>query len=256
VINKPPGLVVHPAPGNWQGTLVSALLHRWQGRPSDLDPLRPGIVHRLDKDTSGVLLIAKDAGSLAEMARQFRSRIVTKEYVALVWGALRERRGEICQPIGRHPVHRKRMSVRAGGRVAVTRYEVLAQNPHASLVRVWPQTGRTHQIRVHLAALGHPVVGDSVYGGRMTQAAEIGISRQALHAASLTFQHPHSATPVCVTAPAPADLRSACDHLGLSGLTSRGPSSSVLSRTTPRPSDSATRVALGPIRSSRHASPS
>ncbi|HUI28305.1 MAG TPA: RluA family pseudouridine synthase [Candidatus Kryptonia bacterium] len=256
VINKPAGLVVHPAPGNWQGTVVSALLHRWQGRPSDLDPLRPGIVHRLDKDTSGVLLIAKDAATLADLARQFRGREVGKEYLALVWGRVREPRGEITGPIGRHPVHRKRMSVRASGRAAVTRYDVIAQNAAASLLRVWPRTGRTHQIRVHLATLGHPIVGDVVYGGRRARTTETGVRRQALHAASLTFQHPQTGKSVCVTAPLPADMRQACDDVGLSGLTSRGPSSSVFARNAPRPSDSAPRVLLGQTRSPRYPSPS
>ncbi|HTO56260.1 MAG TPA: RluA family pseudouridine synthase, partial [Pseudomonadales bacterium] len=245
VIDKPAGLVVHPAPGNWQDTLVSALLHRWEGRPSDLDPLRPGIVHRLDKDTSGVLLIAKDAATLADLARQFHNREVRKEYLALVWGSLRERRGEVAQPIGRHPVHRKRMSVRAGGRAAVTRFEVVAHNAAASLLRVWPQTGRTHQIRVHLAALGHSIVGDAVYGAHNARAAEVGMRRQALHAVSLTFQHPHSGESVCVTAPMPADMQDAYARLRLSGLTSREPSSSVFARNAPRPSDSASRILLG-----------
>jgi 23S rRNA pseudouridine1911/1915/1917 synthase len=249
-------LVVHPAPGNWQGTLVSALLHRWQGRPGDLDPLRPGIVHRLDKETSGVLLIAKDVTTLTEMARQFRTREVAKEYLALVWGRVRERRGEISQPIGRHPIHRKRMSVRTGGRTAVTRYEVVGQTAVASLVRVSPQTGRTHQIRVHLAALGHPIVGDAAYGGGGVRARDVGMARQALHARSLTFQHPHTGTSICVVAPVPADLRAVCERLAVPGLTSKDPSSSVAPRNAPSPGKSATLLPFGQTRSSRHASPS
>jgi 23S rRNA pseudouridine1911/1915/1917 synthase len=257
IINKPPGLVVHPAPGHWQGTLVSALLHRWQSRPPDLDPLRPGIVHRLDKDTSGVLVIAKDAGTLAALGAQFRAREVSKEYLALAWGKLRERRGEIRRPIGRHPVQRKRMSVRAGGRDAVTRYEVVADTDGVSVVRVWPQTGRTHQIRVHLSALGHPVVGDALYGGGGARAAVLGMPRQALHAARIEFVHPHTGEPMCVSAELPDDLHSLLDRLGLSSLTSHRPSSSVSPQqqraSRPRASEHDTR--LGTARSSHRASP-
>ncbi|HVN86375.1 MAG TPA: RluA family pseudouridine synthase [Candidatus Binatia bacterium] len=256
VINKPPGLVVHPAPGHWQGTLVSALLHRWRGRVRDLDPLRPGIVHRLDKDTSGVLLIAKDAATLAEMARQFRTREISKEYLALVWGSLPHPRGEISRPIARHPVHRKQMSIRVGGRPAVTRYEVVAARDGVSRLRVWPQTGRTHQIRVHLASIGHAIVGDPVYGGRPARAAEIGVTRPALHAAALSFRHPRTGEPTQVAAPVAADLLDACERLGLSSLTSRIPFVSVSTRNAPRPSTAAPRALRRAARPSRHASPS
>ncbi|MBI1814148.1 MAG: RluA family pseudouridine synthase [Deltaproteobacteria bacterium] len=262
IINKPPGLVVHPAPGHWQGTLVSALLHRWQSRPADLDPLRPGIVHRLDKDTSGVLVIAKDAATLAALGAQFRAREVSKEYLALVWGTLRERQGEIRRPIGRHPVQRKRMSVRAGGRAAITRYEVVADTNGMSVVRVWPQTGRTHQIRVHLAALGHPVVGDALYGGGGARAAALAMSRQALHAARIEFVHPHTGKSIGVSAGLPDDLLGLLDRMGLArlalaSLTSPRPSSSVSPQqqraSRPRASEHDTR--LGTARSSHRASP-
>jgi 23S rRNA pseudouridine1911/1915/1917 synthase len=256
VINKPAGLVVHPAPGNWQGTVVNALLHRWRNRAGDLDPLRPGIVHRLDKDTSGVLVIAKDAATLAELGRQFRSREVSKEYLALVWGKFGVPRGEVRRPIGRHPVHRTRMSVRAGGRVAVTRYQVIAEAAGMSLLRVSPETGRTHQIRVHMAAAGHPVVGDPVYGGRPAKAAELGLHRQALHATSLAFRHPRTSEPLRISAPLPADLVAALSHCGGFGLTSAGASSSVLAQSASSSSGFRRQSRLGSSRSPRHASSS
>jgi 23S rRNA pseudouridine1911/1915/1917 synthase len=224
-INKPAGLVVHPAPGHWQGTLVSALLHRWAELPEGLDPARLGIVHRLDKDTSGVLLIARTADSLAALSRQFHDRETDKEYLALVWGIPRSRRGVIDQPIGRHPVHRKRMAVRPRGRAAVTRYEVVETWPKMALVRAYPETGRTHQIRVHLAALGHPVVGDPLYA-RPRQGEPI-ISRQALHAAAIRFRHPATRRPMRIAAPLAADFAAALDRLRGVPLTSRGSFTSV-----------------------------
>lgn len=205
-INKPPGLVVHPAPGHWQGTLVNALLHRWaSAAASDLDPDRLGLVHRLDKDTSGVLLIARTAAALTELSRQFKQREVTKRYLALVSGVPRQAHGVIDKPIGRHPVHRKRMAVRTRGRVAVTRYEVLERFRGAALVRALPETGRTHQIRVHLAALGHPILGDPIYR-RSRQHAPSGLTRQALHAESIAFRHPTGNHPLLIQAPMPQDL--------------------------------------------------
>ena len=204
VINKPPGLVVHPAPGHWRGTLVSALLHHWQGPRAGLDPLRPGIVHRLDKDTSGVLLIAKDNDTLAELGRQFRDREVEKQYVAAVAGRVARASGTIAAPIGRNPVHRKRMAIRQGGREALTTFEVIERFADLTFVRLHPKTGRTHQLRVHLAAIGHPVVGDAVYGRQRT--GQRGMRRQALHAERLRFRHPHSGEWMTVTAPWPADL--------------------------------------------------
>ena len=202
VINKPAGLVVHPAPGNWQGTLVNALLHHWDGPRPGLDPARPGIVHRLDKDTSGILVIAKDATTLADLGAQFRARTVAKQYVALVWGRLRQDRGTVAAPIGRHPVHRKRMAVQPRGREAVTAYEVVERLAGATLLRLFPRTGRTHQLRVHLAAIGHPIIGDAVYGPGRPAA----LGRHALHAERLTFRHPHTGAEVTFTAPLPADM--------------------------------------------------
>ena len=206
VINKPPGLVVHPAPGHWHGTLVSALLHHWRGTPAGLDPLRPGIVHRLDKDTSGVLVIAKDPVTLAALGAQFRAREVEKEYVAFVWGRVRSRAGMIDEPIGRHRSERTRMAVRRGGREAVTAYRVVERFDAVTLLRLFPKTGRTHQLRVHLAAIGHPIVGDAVYGGGRGRAAERPLSRQALHAARLTLRHPVTGARMSFAAPLADDL--------------------------------------------------
>jgi 23S rRNA pseudouridine1911/1915/1917 synthase len=208
VINKPAGLVVHPAPGHWQGTLVSALLHRWPTLPPDLDAARLGIVHRLDKDTSGVLLIAKTAAALADVGRQFHDREIDKQYLALVWGVPRRRSGTISEPIGRHPVHRQRMAVRSRGRAALTRYEVLEGWGGVALVRAHPATGRTHQIRVHLAALGHPIVADRLYA-RGRNSRDLGLARQALHAESICFRHPGTGERMRIAAPLPADFAAA-----------------------------------------------
>jgi len=204
VINKPAGLVVHPAPGHWRGTLVSALLHHWQGPRAGLDPLRPGIVHRLDKDTSGVLVIAKDNDTLAELGRQFRSREVGQQYVAAVSGCVARASGTSAAPIGRNPIHRKRMAVRQGGREALTAFEVIDRFANVTFVRLHPKTGRTHQLRVHLAAIGHPIIGDAVYGRQ--RPADRLMRRQALHAERLRFRHPHSGNAMTFTAPWPEDL--------------------------------------------------
>jgi len=225
-INKPAGLVVHPAPGHWQGTLVSALLHRWATPPPGLDPARLGIVHRLDKDTSGVLLIAKSAAALAALARQFHDRETDKQYLALVWGVPRPSRGTIRAPIGRHPVHRHRMAVRPRGRESVTRYEVLEHWKGTALLRVHPETGRTHQIRVHLSALGHPIVADRLYTRGRARSAT-GIARQALHAEAIRFRHPASAEPMTITAPLPDDFAAALAALRGVPLTSPGSFTSV-----------------------------
>lgn len=204
VINKPAGLVVHPAPGNWRGTLVGALLHHWRGPRPGLDPLRPGIVHRLDKDTSGVLVVAKDAATLAALGEQFKGRQVQKQYLAFVWGRVRSQTGTIDEPIGRHPVHRQRMAVRRGGRAAVTRYAVVERFKAMTLLRLFPHTGRTHQLRVHLAAIGHPILGDAVYGRAHPRPGTL--HRQALHAEAIAFRHPATGAAVQFRAPLPADL--------------------------------------------------
>ncbi|MCC6848361.1 MAG: RluA family pseudouridine synthase [Deltaproteobacteria bacterium] len=189
VIDKAPGMVVHPAPGRWQGTLVNALLHRWGPMP-DHEATRPGIVHRLDRDTSGVMVVARTVSALDHLAKQFAARTVEKRYLAVARGRVRSDVLRIDAPIGRHAVERKKMSTRARvARPAVTRIRVLERFAGATLVEAAPETGRTHQIRVHLASRGHPVVGDAVYGRARAGATTL-IARQALHASSLGFVHP------------------------------------------------------------------
>ena len=211
-IDKPPGMVVHPAPGARHGTVVNALLHRLGALDGVGDPERPGIVHRLDRDTSGVLLVARTPQALAGLARQFHDRTLSKRYVAVVHGVVRAPAGVIDQAIGRHPQERKRMSVRARrGRAAVTRYEVVERFRGATVLRLAPETGRTHQLRVHLASLGHPIVADRLYGGgRRASGATAAVleacPRQALHAESIAFAHPVTGAPVVVRSPLPADL--------------------------------------------------
>ncbi len=210
-VDKPAGLVVHPAPGHQSGTLVNALLHRWQGGLPGLDPERCGIVHRLDKDTSGVILVAKNVETHEALSSLFRLREVRKQYTALVYGSPRLSSDEIDAPIGRHRADRKKMAVRTGGRHAVTNYEVFERYRGASLVRAFPVTGRTHQIRVHLASIGHPVVADPLYSrGRRLPCA---MKRQALHAERLHFEHPHSGEEIRLHSPWPADLSEAVEAL-------------------------------------------
>lgn len=211
VIHKPAGLVVHPAPGHARGTLVNALLHHWKGARPGMDPLRPGIVHRLDKDTSGVLVIAKDPDTLTALAKQFQERSVEKEYLAAVWGRPDANDGMIDAPIGRNPVHRQRMAVQGRGRPAQTRYEVIRSAKDISWLRLYPRTGRTHQIRVHLASIGHPIVGDSVYGGKRRSPL---VSRQALHAERITLSHPQTGERRTFRAPLAEDLRALWDSVG------------------------------------------
>jgi len=212
-IDKPPGMVVHPAPGARSGTVVNAVLHRLGALVGVGAPERPGIVHRLDKDTSGVLLIARTPAALAVLGRQFRDRSVHKTYLAVVHGRVARASGVVDRPIGRDPRERKRMSVRSGGgRAAVTRWSVAERFPGATLLTLHPETGRTHQLRVHLAALGHPIVGDAVYGGRRRPPAGAApllatFPRQALHAAELTFVHPRTGVRTTLRAPIPDDIR-------------------------------------------------
>ena len=209
-INKPAGMVVHPAPGQWNGTVVNALLFRW-GQTDTAHSLRPGIVHRLDKDTSGVLLVAKDERTLEGLSAQFKAREVHKTYMAVVVGRFSASTGEIAWPIGRHPTERKKMSIFARrARPALSRYQVVAEHGGVTLVQLSPETGRTHQLRVHLAALGHPIVGDQVYGSpsawRTLAPLIRTFPRQALHAQSLQFRHPVTDTVLVITAPYPADF--------------------------------------------------
>lgn len=189
VINKPAGLVVHPGPGHPSGTLVNALLARYPDLHDPEQPKRPGIVHRLDKDTSGVLIAARSARARRFLQRQFRRRTVEKEYLALIRGVPEATRGVIEASIGRDPNHRQRQWVVPGGRPATTEYELQETFATFSLLRIKPITGRTHQIRVHLAAIGYPVVNDPQYGTQRG-AKELPIKRQCLHAWKLTVMVP------------------------------------------------------------------
>ena len=217
VLNKPAGLVVHPAPGNPDNTLVNALLAHCGDSLSGIGGVRrPGIVHRLDKDTSGVMVVAKNDMTHRALARLFAAHDLTRQYKALVWGAPPASRGTIEAAIGRHPVDRKRMTVRrSGGRAALTEYWVERRfgPPHApvaTLVGAQLGTGRTHQVRVHLAHLGCPVVGDPVYGRKARNAAAPaslrGFQRQALHAAVLAFQHPRTGKELRFASQLPQDF--------------------------------------------------
>ncbi len=256
VVNKPPGMVVHPAAGHWEGTLVSALQHHFDQLSQLGGPVRPGIVHRLDRDTSGVMVVARNDLVHAKLSKQFSRRRVEKEYWALVQGSPARDRDVVELPIGRHLQHRHRMSTAPGSlrpRQAETFYEVLERFEQAALLRVLPRTGRTHQIRVHLAAVGHPVLGDHLYGGRaevrlrellprdwfthpggplnrklrgvrlpeeqfdrlQKQLDQVVLSRQALHARRLKFLHPESRQMVQFTAPVPEDIQQALTWLRL-----------------------------------------
>lgn len=215
-INKPPGMVVHPAPGHYQGTLVNALLF-YTRRLSFLneDYLRPGIVHRLDRDTSGVLIIARTDAAHLNLTKQMKERSVKKIYIALVYGRIESEKGEILAPVGRHHKQRKKMTVcYSGGREAMSCYEVLERKERATLLKINIATGRTHQIRVHLAHIGYPVVGDKTYS-RSRHAQKKGrkvspidsFPRQALHAYKLGFTHPSKKEYVEFTAPLPEDMK-------------------------------------------------
>ena len=257
VVNKPAGLVTHPAPGHWDGTLMNALLWHLQNKsvqgsgirvggkcpeprtPNPEPPIaRAGIVHRLDKDTSGLLLVAKTEPARFSLARQMKARTIRRRYLAVVEGLLPLDVGTVSAPLGRHPKRRKEVAIRhIGGRTAVTHYRVLKRfggqgsgikdwgrspdprtlNPEpgelsCTVLDVSLETGRTHQIRVHLASLGHPVVGDTTYGKRPAQFwHDAGITRHLLHAYQLSFQHPSTGRPVTVTAPVPAEMQRWCD---------------------------------------------
>jgi 23S rRNA pseudouridine1911/1915/1917 synthase len=208
VVSKPAGLVVHPGPGHAEGTLVNALLAR-AGRPEGGDDARPGIVHRLDSGTSGLMIVAKDATVHERLTAMMAARAVSRAYVALVAGVPSTSTGTIDAPIGRSPRDRKRMAVVDGGREAVTDFRLVEPMSGASLLEVMPRTGRTHQIRVHLAAIGHAVVGDAVYGRTHKLAARIGLQRPFLHALALRFEHPVTAELVEVEDPIPEDLEAA-----------------------------------------------
>jgi 23S rRNA pseudouridine1911/1915/1917 synthase len=215
VVSKPPGLVTHPARGHASGTLVNALLGL--GVPlAGATSIRPGIVHRLDKDTSGLLLVAKDDNAQAYLVAALKERRIERRYVALVRGRPAADSGTIEAPIGRHPVKRRQFAVVPGGRPSVTHYAVRDAGERLSLLDLKLETGRTHQIRVHLAHLGHPVLGDRVYGGLSELSRELGLTRPFLHACSLRFPHPDDGREVAVTDDLPGDLEAALEAAGLS----------------------------------------
>lgn len=220
-VNKPAGMVVHPAKGNWKGTLAGALKWHLEREGAGLSslggPTRPGIVHRLDRDTSGVIVVARSEDAHHRLAKQFERRTVEKTYLAITQGQPSFDRDEISAPIGIHPYQREKMAVRqdhATSREAVTRYEVIERFRGAALVRVAPKTGRTHQIRVHLAHIGCPVLSDMLYSGRSVieptlfglPAGPPLLTRQALHAASLAIDHPTTGERLQLAAPLPADM--------------------------------------------------
>ena len=220
VVNKPAGLVVHPAAGHEEHTLVNALLHHCQGSLSGIGGVaRPGIVHRLDKDTSGCLVVAKNDETHLALSQQFAGRTVEKLYDALVIGALAREAGEIHAAIARHPTHRKRMAVPddGDGRAAHTSYRVVERFAHATHAEAEIHTGRTHQIRVHFQHLGHPLVGDETYGAKPNKKfAELtgyAAPRVLLHARKLAFVHPRTGKKVQFEAPLPADFKSALKFL-------------------------------------------
>ena len=208
VIDKPAGMTVHPAPGNENRTLANAVLAYAPGIEGIGGERRPGIVHRLDKDTSGLIVVAKNERAHSHLSDRFKSREVDKVYLALVAGHPSPPEADIDAPIGRHPHDRQRMAVVSTGRPAITRYRVLTAYQRSTLVEARPRTGRTHQIRVHLASVGHPVVGDAMYGRPVE-----GLPRQFLHAFRLAFTHPASGETFRFTAELPNDLRKYLDAL-------------------------------------------
>ncbi len=221
VVNKPAGLVVHPAAGNQSGTLANALAFHFDRLSTRGGAIRPGLVHRLDKDTSGLLVVAKNETAHEKLADQFRVREVFKSYLALVHGVVKEESGTIEEPLARDPRNRTRMAVVRGGRPALSLYRVRHRYNRFSLLEVEIKTGRTHQIRVHLASLKHPVVSDEVYGGGrdntvqqpQLRAAIRRLGRQFLHAEQLGFKHPTSEKGMRFTAALPVDLASFLVHL-------------------------------------------
>ncbi len=207
VIDKPPGLVVHPGSGNWQGTMLNALLHH---APALAALPRAGIVHRLDKDTSGLLVVAKTLEAHTSLVRQLQARTVHREYLALVQGRVAQA-GRVEAPIGRHPVTRTHMAVTPSGKVAITHYEVVERFSNCTLLRCRLETGRTHQIRVHMQSVGHPLVGDPVYGRAPGPPPRLrrllaAFPRQALHAARLELVHPRTNVRVSWKSPLPPDM--------------------------------------------------
>ena len=204
VVNKPSGMVVHPAPGHPDGTLINALLYHCAGTLSGIGgALRPGIVHRIDRDTSGLIIAAKNDAAHQYLSAQLADHTLARTYECIVVGSLREDRGTVDAPIARHPTDRKRMAVVAGGREAVTHWEVIARYPGYTHVRCRLETGRTHQIRVHMAYIGHPILGDTVYGAKKEVP---GLTGQCLHAVGLRFLHPRTHEVVELSCPLPEEF--------------------------------------------------
>ena len=211
VINKPKGLVVHPAPGHWSGTLVNALMYHCGDSLSGINgEKRPGIVHRIDMDTSGLLIVAKNDFAHTALAEQLKDHSLSRVYEAVVVGNIKADSGTINAPIGRHPLDRKKMTVtNQGGREAVTHFEVIARYQGFTHLRLRLETGRTHQIRVHLAWQNHPILGDSVYG----KGRQLGLSTQCLHARCLSFRHPRDGREVTVECPLPDYFQEILDKI-------------------------------------------
>lgn len=223
VIDKPPGMVVHPAYGNPSGTLVNALLYHCKDLGGINGILRPGIVHRLDKDTSGMMVVAKDDEAYQQLTRQFKNRTVEKAYLAIAYGKFGQDEGLIDSAIGRHPSERKRMSIRTRkGRPSITTWKVIERLDGFTLLEIFPKTGRTHQIRVHLSSIGHPLLGDLLYGrkGRpgtihdpVLKECVKRMNRQALHAQKLEFNHPRTGERVKFVSPIPQDMTEVLEWL-------------------------------------------
>jgi len=226
IVNKPAGMVTHPAYGNYSGTLVNALLYHCNSLSSVNTELRPGIVHRLDKDTTGLMVVAKNDVAHHLLAKQFSRRTIDREYWAIVWGKFKQRKGTIDATLGRSKRDRKKVAVTAEGKNAITDYEVIQEFEYLSLVRLKLRTGRTHQIRVHLAHIGHPVFGDPTYAGRSNtwgglegkkalQAQNLLklIVRQALHAKTIGFVHPATKETVRFDSELPADMQEVLNRL-------------------------------------------
>ena len=227
VINKPPGLVVHPATSHRTSTLVHGLLSHCNHLADLGGPLRPGIVHRLDKDTSGIIVVAKENSTYRHLSRQFKEKLVYKEYSALVYGRLRQSSGQFNDPIRRHPKNRKKMGIIAGGREASTFWWLELLFGEVSLVKVVIKTGRTHQIRVHFAHAHHPVVGDATYGGQkrvksvqnpLMRTRLSKVKRQMLHARRLALEHPATGEKLDLSAPLPEDMSDLLEFLRKYGI--------------------------------------
>lgn len=202
VLNKPAGMVVHPGAGNRSGTLVNALLYHCENLADTGDEFRPGIVHRLDKDTSGIMVVAKTDRALRSLAKQFQQRTIKKRYVALVAGRVEMDNGVVDAPLARHAVDRRKMDIEyEGGKEARTVYHVVRRFKNFTVLKLDLETGRTHQIRVHMKHLGYPILGDTTYGGRGK------MSRQALHSEALTFTHPDTGKTLEFTVPLPKDMK-------------------------------------------------